>query len=576
MELGFPGALFARAFRTHKLDLAVRLGGWVVAALILAAACVAIWQRDALEQEVNARENLASMLAASRIAGMVLTSVETVLYTAEAYTHGVAGDDLAALPQDLLTTLAGEVPFLSNMLVLDRSGRIIRDSRAASPVLGMNLSDRFYFRVHDKPIAPARTRPYIDVPMLSRIDGRWILPISHGIHGADGQFLGAIVATLDIGYLTDSFADAALDGEVVFSLVRTDGVVLTRWPRSRDRVASKLPADSLLMQQIAAGELEGQYTDVSPMDGEHRLLHFRTLPNFPVIIEVGRPDTELLSLALADLAPWLVIALLGIIAFPMGSIVIGRAMMETKLAMIRAEYADARKTQFLANTSHELRTPLNAILGYAEILRDDVFRANIPPRYREYGAAIYASGEHLLAIVNDILDINVLLRDHVQLQEDDILVERLIAETMNLSGARSQGAIEVTTPDPADLAGITLFCDERRSIQALVNLLGNALRHTPAGGMVAIRLDAVAPGLRLIVEDTGPGVPDAVLKQLGRPFPTIGDSYVSSKQGTGLGLAITHRIMELHRGRLTLSNRPEGGARAVLDFPESRLIRSAT
>lgn len=575
MELGFPGALFARAFRTHKLDLAVRLGGWVVAALIVAAACVAIWQRDALEQEVIARENQAGMLATSRIAETILTSVESVLYTVEAYTHGSESHDVVTVPQSLLATLADELPFLNNILVLDRTGRIVRDSRPSSSVLGMDLSDRIYFREHDHPALQARTRPFIDIPMLSRVDGRWILPISRGIHAADGQFQGVIVAMLDIGYLTDALADAALDRQVIYAMIRSDGMVLTRWPNPQDRIGTRLPDNSLLQHMIARGQTEGWYSEISPIDGEHRLLHFQALKNFPIIMLVGRSDTGLLNLALIDLAPWLAIALLGTIAFPLGSIVIGRAMMETKLAMIRAEHADARKTQFLANTSHELRTPLNAILGYAEILRDDVFRANIPQRYRDYGAAIYASGEHLLAIVNDILDINVLLRDHVQLQEDDVLVEQLIAETLNLSGARSQGAIEVTIPGPAELAGMTLFCDERRSIQALVNLVGNALRHTPAGGVVAIRLDATAPGLRLIVEDSGPGVPDAVLKQLGRPFPTIGDSYVSSKQGTGLGLAITHRIMELHGGLLALSNRPEGGARAVLDFPEFRLIRTA-
>jgi len=573
MELRAPGSIFARILHARRLVSAIRLGGWVVAGLILAAAIMAIWQRDALEKDVLARESLATLQASVRLVDTVLRTTQAVLDTAAASSRTFYGENPSAIPQPLLKSLVADVPFLGRMMVLNADGGVVVDSTPNGMTLGKSFANRPYFTHHLNAGALLEGVPFIGASQQNRIDGRWIIPVSQAFTDSHGNFAGVFVAALDVNYLVRAFADAAVDRSMAVSLVHLDGTLLARWPEPRSLLGERLP-DSAVRRQIADGKREGGGAIVSPTDGRQRRLQYRRLDGLPVAVVVGHDEEGLLNLALNDLAAWLAIALAGVIAFPLGSLVISRALDEAKLAIIRAEHADARKTQFLANTSHELRTPLNAILGYAEILRDDVFRANIPPRYREYGAAIYASGEHLLAIVNDILDINVLLRDHVQLQEDDILVEQLIAETLNLSGARSQSAIEVTTPDPADLASVTLFCDERRSVQALVNLLGNALRHTPAGGMVAIRLEANAPGLRLIVEDTGPGVPDAVLRQLGRPFPTTGDSYVSSKQGTGLGLAITHRIMELHSGRLTLSNRPEGGARAVLDFPESRLIRN--
>ena len=476
MELRAPGSIFARILHARRLVSAIRLGGWIVAGLIMAAAIMAIWQRDALEKDVLARESLATLQASVRLVDTVLRTTQAVLDTAAASARTFYGEDPSAIPQPLLKSLVADIPFLGRMMVLNADGRVVVDSTPNGMVLGKSFANRPYFAHHAGAGAPQGGVPFIGATQQNRIDGRWIIPVSTAFTDSRGNFAGVFAVALDVDYLVRAFEDAAVDRSMTVSLVHVDGTLLARRPISETFLGERLP-DSEILRQIAAGQREGSGAILSPADGQHRQLQYRRLDGLPVAIVVGHDEEGLLNLVLNDLAAWLAIALVGIIAFPLGSLVISRALDEAKLAMIRAEQADARKTQFLANTSHELRTPLNAILGYAEILRDDVFRANIPDRYRDYGASIHSSGEHLLAIVNDILDINALLRDNIQLQEDDISVAHLIAESIKMSGALSQRAVEVVAPKPSEMAGLLLFCDERRSIQALVNLLGNALRH---------------------------------------------------------------------------------------------------
>ena len=565
----------SRIIHARRLPAAVRLAGWFMAALVLAAAIVASVQRQTLEYDLIARENTATVQALTRLTEAVLATTEAVLATAVSAVLATEGVTPGPGTQDLLLRLKAEVPFLRTLLILDPQGRVVADGRENAPALGMDVSDRRYFQVHAGPANPAGDKAYLDQAIASRVDGKWSLPISRAVRDAEGRLVGVLVTSLDVDFLIEAFAEAAIDSNVGVVLARLDGPVLARWPNPEAGLGTSI-AGSRLLTEAGQGSLSGRFQAVSPIDGVRRVVEYKRLPDYPVVLAVGRREAVFLELMARELLPWLVIAALGVVAFPVGGMLIARAIGDSRLAMERAERADDRKTQFLANTSHELRTPLNAILGYAEILRDDLFQANIPQRYREYAGSIHDSGDHLLSIVNDLLDLNTLLRGDVPMAESKTALTEMLGNAVQLAGLGSVGRRGIEQPDPATLSGFALVCDERRTVQAIVNLLANAIRHTPPDAYVGLVVTAGPPGLIIAVEDGGPGIPTSVLRQLGEPFPISGDSYVSGSHGTGLGLAITHRIMTLQGGVLVLSNRAGGGARAELHFPEARVVRGAS
>ena len=563
-----------RVIHARRLGSAVRLAGWCLSALVLVAGVVAAIQRHGLEEDLFARENAATVQAATRLTEAVLSTTEAVLATAVSAALdpdvGVSGPEI----HDLLRSLKAEVPFLTTLVIVGVDGRIMADGREGSPGKGLDVSDRQYFRHHMDPATPPAERAHVGEPIASRVDGALAIPMSRAIRTSNGQIVAILVTGLDIAYLQDAFAEVTTAEDAGILLARMDGPILACWPLAESKPNGGLAAPGVL-HEVGQGDMSGRFTALSQRDGVERFFEYKRLADYPVFLASWRGEVSFLALAGRDLLPWLIIAALAAIAFPAAAELIARALTETRVAMERAERADDRKTQFLANTSHELRTPLNAILGYAEILRDDLFKANIPARYRDYAGNIHDSGAHLLAIVNDLLDLNTLLRGDVPLARSRAELTDMLSSAIRLSGLRATVQRAIAEPDPATLEGLVLDCDERRTVQAIVNLLANAMRHTPEGTRIVLQVETGPPGVVITVEDDGPGLPASVLRRLGEPFPISADSYVSGSHGTGLGLAITHRIMALQDGTLKMTNRPGGGARAELHFPEARVLRGA-
>ncbi|MGD0866701.1 MAG: PAS domain-containing sensor histidine kinase [Rhizomicrobium sp.] len=239
-----------------------------------------------------------------------------------------------------------------------------------------------------------------------------------------------------------------------------------------------------------------------------------------------------------------------------------------------AEFANRTKTEFLANMSHELRTPLNAILGFSEMIGCKMF-GPVADKYVEYSHDIHRSGEHLLALVNDVLDLAKLEAGKLELRESEVCLAELVEECLTLVGNRArEGGVTLHAELPAGLP--LLRADGRAVKQLLLNFLSNAVKFTPAGGRVTVRANRSAGrGLSISVSDTGIGMSTAEIEVALSPFGQVDSKLARKHQGTGLGLPICKSLMELHGGDLTVASRPNQGTTLTARFPAERVVGRA-
>jgi two-component system cell cycle sensor histidine kinase PleC len=236
---------------------------------------------------------------------------------------------------------------------------------------------------------------------------------------------------------------------------------------------------------------------------------------------------------------------------------------------IRAEGASAAKSEFLANMSHELRTPLNAINGFSEIMSAEMYGPLGDTRYRDYARDILNSGQHLLALINDILDMSKIEAGKLTMRFEPICLEEIAEDTLRLVRNRAEAAGLALVLDFVDLPDIE--ADHRAVKQILLNLLSNAIKFTPRGGRVTVRAerraDPLGERVRVSVQDTGIGISAKDLERLARPFEQVESQQSKTTQGTGLGLALTKSLVEMHGGLLDLKSAPGQGTTASFALP---------
>lgn len=237
----------------------------------------------------------------------------------------------------------------------------------------------------------------------------------------------------------------------------------------------------------------------------------------------------------------------------------------------RAEAANKAKSEFLANMSHELRTPLNAILGFSEILCTHMFGPIGSPKYDEYARDIHDSGRHLLNVINDILDMSKIEAGHMVLKCETIDFESLIDETLRLTAVSAMG--KGISIERRIASGLTMTADRRAMKQILLNILSNSVKFTNANGRISVRSYKVAGAVRLLIADTGIGIPQKAISKIGQPFEQVQSQYAKSKGGSGLGLAISRSLTTLHGGTLKVRSREGVGTVVVITVPNTDASR---
>jgi PAS domain S-box-containing protein len=237
----------------------------------------------------------------------------------------------------------------------------------------------------------------------------------------------------------------------------------------------------------------------------------------------------------------------------------------------QAESASHAKSEFLAVMSHELRTPLNAIIGFSEIVLRETFGPITNNRYREYVDDIRSSGAHLLALINDILDLSKAEAGQIELVEEPVEVAAVVEACAAMLSPRAQQAGVRIVTEVAD--GLPcLRGDERKMRQALLNLMTNGIKFTPPDGQVSVKARMAGDGLEIEVSDTGIGIAkDDIAKALS-PFGQIDSALSRRHAGTGLGLPLTKRLIEAHGAKFSLVSDFGAGTIITMEFPAQRLV----
>ena len=235
------------------------------------------------------------------------------------------------------------------------------------------------------------------------------------------------------------------------------------------------------------------------------------------------------------------------------------------------------KSQFLATMSHELRTPLNAILGFSELMRGEMLGPIGNEAYKTYLDDIHSSGQHLLRIINDILDLSRIEAGKRELREELTLAHRDRAR--GLLAARPEGAAEGDRRSARSSRRTcrSIVVDEQAMRQVVLNLVSNALKFTPEGGEVTVKVGRTQSGGQYVsVRDNGPGIPENEIPIVLSAFGQGAISIKTAEQGTGLGIPIVQALIHLHGGNFTLRSQVGVGTEAIATLPAKRVVSAFT
>jgi two-component system cell cycle sensor histidine kinase PleC len=243
-----------------------------------------------------------------------------------------------------------------------------------------------------------------------------------------------------------------------------------------------------------------------------------------------------------------------------------------RAALDEAHHANLAKSRFLAHMSHELRTPLNAIIGFAQVIAEEHVGPGVSPAYRSYAEAILSGGQHLLTLINDILDLSKIEAGRMALTESDFALSEVVAEAADLlrgQFAAKNQHLEIAVED------VMLRADRQKLRQILLNLLSNAHKFVPSEGHVAVRAAVSSDGgVALDIVDDGPGMDADEIENAWTPF-SRGDSS-TAPEGTGLGLPISRSFAEMHGGTLEIESRKGQGTTLKLRLPPARVLGGKT
>jgi len=242
----------------------------------------------------------------------------------------------------------------------------------------------------------------------------------------------------------------------------------------------------------------------------------------------------------------------------------------------RAEAANKAKSRFLATMSHELRTPLNAIMGFSEVMEKEILGPIGSDLYREYARNIYTSGNHLLGIINEILDLSRIEAGRYDLHEEAIRLTDIAEDCERLIKIKADAkSLQIVEDFATDLPHV--WADSRAMRQICLNLLSNALKFTPRGGRITLTVGHTSDGGQFItITDTGPGIPKDEIPRVLQAFGQGSLAHETAEGGTGLGLPIVQNLIHLHGGTFDLESELRKGTEVTVTLPRQRVLQIIT
>jgi signal transduction histidine kinase len=576
-----------------RSPLRFRLGVAASTAFMLAllwGGVVAFLHFDASQAVAHAFVNVANLTQAvdEHISSLMRAIDQTLLTVKETYEKDPTSLDPAALLAENLALRGAAV----QIGVAGADGYVTSSSYKWVAGTRLSIADRAHFKVH---VERDSGSIFISQPVDSRATpGRSVINISRRLNNADGSFAGVAVLSIDPVYLSQMFNRLNTGAKGFITIAgRDDLEIRARTTGDGVTVPRRVLQNAKLAGMIAEVSV-GSYETPSPIDGVVRLVSFRVLSDYPLIVIVGLAKDEVLA-SYRTHRLWVLVAALAIsLIFLAAALLLvrqndRRMRIETELRLqsrelllsrdaaeqsaLAAHAADRAKSEFLANMSHELRTPLNAIIGFSEIIMREMFGPCGQPAYVEYAGDMHKAGQHLLGIIKDILDLSKVEAGHAELHEELIDVDATVKSALAVVRHRlEQGGHRVSVEIPADLP--VLRADPVRLKQILINLLSNAAKFTPPRGRIALGAALRDDGcMAFSVRDSGIGMAAEDIAVALAPFGQVASSLSRGHEGTGLGLPLTNKLVELHQGELQVESAPNQGTTVTVIFPAERVVQ---
>jgi signal transduction histidine kinase len=525
--------------------------------------------------------NLSSNLALS-VEQFTARTIETVDLRLRNLGEGIAARP-AGTGRDIAALLADELrrsPQLSGLTIIGPDGEVRARAPASATGPSRVAEQRYFQRARDgdgAQVTLAERDP-------SRGEAKQIV-LSRRINRPDGRFAGVATATLSRDYLQVFFSVLTLGEHGVIALANSDGTVLIRRPALDD------DAPGSTFPELFAEWLPLASSAVVPLrderDGTWRIVGYQRVEKLPIVALVALSEDDALAdwrhttLVQASVCAGIMLALASLAllfyrAFHARILAhhqLRETVRELEEARIAAEELSRVKSQFLANMSHELRTPLNAIIGFSEVIRD-ARMGPVDARYRDYARDIHNSGDHLLRLINDVLDLAKVEAGRLEIHDEPLDLRKLFTDCARLMADRiTDGRLEFTSRLPSQPPQV--IGDELRLKQILLNLLSNAVKFTAPGGRIGLSAEVIADGMAIAVSDTGIGMEPYEIEIALEPFRQLDGAFARRFEGTGLGLPLALRLAELHGGRLALTSTKGAGTVAVLYLPRRRILTPA-
>lgn len=441
----------------------------------------------------------------------------------------------------------GLQPFVL-LSIADENGDLIISNQ--EPFVFSNISDREHFRVH---IAKDSGKLFISQPVLGRSSGKWSIQMTRRINKSDGSFGGAAIVSLDPFYFTHFYQQLDLGKGASIALVGLDGIVRA-WQSDKGSDSDIVNGDSPLRSHLAVSNA-GYYSAISTADGINRINSYRALIDYPFVVVVGMAEDEVLSdfyqrrvryYGIAIILTLFILSVCGTLIYVLYNRRKAEYIRNAQRHKIEAELARMDRLNLVgemaASIGHEVRNPMTTVRGYLQFFqRKDEFAKH---------------GEQLSIMIEEIDRANSIITEFLALAKD----KTLTMKKGNLNDCVK--ALHLLLQADAFHRGHNLRMelgeipdfdfDEKEIRQMILNLVRNGMEAMDSNGVVMIRTYVDSGQLKLVIEDSGSGIPNEVIPKLGTPFVTTKDD------GTGLGLAVCYRVAERHGAKIEVSTGPNG------------------
>lgn len=580
-----------RKNRRLRWILGASIGCIVLAIWAVAGISVTSIRRAALQNATSTTNNLAASFEDE-----LAHTLGTISLTINVIAHHVRDQG----PNFDLYAWSRQVPLFQNYGIY--AGIVRPDGILAKTTLAPNVPARYLGdHEHIRILLNHRISGlYIGKPLMAPVIKQVEIPIAARIVGKNGRLLGIVSMIVPPSQLTTLGNKVDLGKHGVITLVGLDHIVRARF------LASDPSGLQGIGKSVAGGpepktfaiDAAGHFIRKSAIDHVERLFSYRRVGDYPLVVYAGVDLAGIYRDANAQAAIIFWIAatmtvLMGGSGFYLNREIRMRTMREVDLygeraklksanqqlqiSNERAEAASRAKTLFLANMSHELRTPLNAIIGFSQVIKDQLMGPLGTPTYVEYAGHINTAGEHLLALIGEILDVAKIEAGTITLNEGLVDPRSIIHDAVStLTGRAKQKDVAICVNYPENLNMLRLRGDEIRLRQVVVNLLSNAVKFTPEHGHVFVSCEYNSEaGFAFVVADDGIGMTPDESRLALETFGQVNTEYSNKNDGIGLGLPLAVRLVELHGGRLEIQSVKGRGTTVRAFIPQSRAAATA-